>query len=75
MPTKITLGLDSLGKDGPTQIVVQEDFDTCIERFWPTSQPSSALEARTNNVFTTLDDKRILIKTPSIIMIEEDWED
>lgn len=75
MPTKITIGLEGSTRDGLTAYFVQEDFDTVVDRFWPLSQPSSTLQGRENNIFTTLDGKRILIKTPAILSIEEDAND
>jgi len=74
MATRITLGLEAAGKDSSV-FLVQEDFDTVVDRFWPLNQAGSNLEARTNNIFTTLENKRILIKTPAIIVIEEDCDE
>ena len=75
MATRITLGIEEHTKDGATRFVVQEDFDTVIDKFWPLNPPSSNLEGRNNNIFTNLDDKRILIKTPAIVTIEEDCDE
>lgn len=73
-PTKLTLGIEGSTREGPTSILVQEDFDVCLERFWPVQSASSNLESRTNNIFTLLNGNRILIKTPAIILIEENAE-
>ena len=74
MATKIVMGIEGSTREGSMIFLVQEDFDTVLERFWPLNQPGSNLESRTNNVFTTLDGRRILIKTPAILSIEENVE-
>lgn len=72
MPTKITMGFDVASKDGPKEIWVQENFDEVLEKFWPLNVATSNLEARSNSIFTRLDDgERIMIKVPSIALIEE----
>lgn len=72
MPTRITMGMDAISRNGSRTVIVQESFDTVIEKFWPINPAGSNLEARSNNMFTSMDGKRIFLKTPSIIMIEED---
>ena len=53
-------------------VYVEEDFDEVVEKFWPLQQPATAIEVRANNIFTdALTGNRILIKTPCIVMIEE----
>lgn len=74
MATKIVMGMDAIGKDGAREILVSENFDEVLEKYWPLQQPGSTLEGRTNALFTTLDGKRVLIKIPSIVLIEEDAE-
>lgn len=75
MTTKITLGLEGSTREGATIIFVREDFDEVLEKFWPLNTPGTTLETRGNNIFTSLDGKRILIKTPAILIIEEDVEE
>lgn len=75
MATKITLGIEGSTKEGATTILVQESFDEALEKFWPLTTSGSSLESRTNNIFLKANGKRVLIKTPSIILIEEDWDE
>lgn len=75
MPTRITLGIEGHSSDGSTKIVVKESFDEVMEKFWPLQTPGSTLQGRENNIFTTMDEKRIMIKTPAILLVEEDIYD
>lgn len=55
--------------------VVAEDYDTAIEKFWPTQgSPSSALEGRANNTWTDLDGNRILINPANILALVENYD-
>lgn len=75
MATLITLGIDGQTRDGNTKILVKENFDEVMEKYWPTQPASSQLEGRMNAIFTlSSTEERILIKTPSIILIEENGE-
>lgn len=70
------MGIDASSKDGATIVIVEETFDEVIEKFWPLQPAGSNLEARTNNIFHTHPDgKRVMVKTPSIVLIEEEYED
>jgi hypothetical protein len=71
--TKLTLNLANDGK--PTEVLVQEDFETALGKVFPLNQPSSALEARTMSVWTQMDGRRFYLPPNLICGIEENAEE
>lgn len=72
MATRITTSVGSTENPGASIAVeVAEDFDRVMDLIIPLQQPSSALEARTNNLLHDTNGKRVFIDRGAICIVEE----
>jgi hypothetical protein len=75
MATLILLNIQGVGSDKPADYMLKESFDEVIEKVFPTRQAASALEERTNFVFTQTSGERLFVHRNSIVTVEENVEE
>lgn len=75
MATKIFLAVAREDGNGSMTVIVTEDFDTVINRIFPATNPSSALEARQNQLFRTVDGRQLMVHPGNVFLLEEDPEE
>lgn len=69
--------LTCLGPSGeePASHVVTETFDEVLEKIWPLTSPSTALEGRAKHIYTKTNGARVAIHPNLIGTIEEHMEE
>lgn len=76
MSTRIILCTSSKQEGLGDRVDVVEDFDTVFEHIYPTQNPASNLEARSNFVYNKADGSgRVLIHPSNVSVVEENPQD
>lgn len=75
MATLILLNIQGVASELPATFMLTESFDEVIEKIFPTRQAASALEERTNFVFTQTNGNRLFVHRNSVMTVEENVEE
>ena len=70
--TLIYISIQDTNGDGSTVVQVGETFDTVIEKIFPTSQATAALEERERYTFHMAEGHRTMIHPANIYRVDEE---